>query len=215
MHITYKCCLDAKLAYFEDTYKKTNSTISRRDFDRLISRRLLSKVSITTRIALGMFRHFSINDKLRAIGCDPNNTPMVICNRYANWDYVAEAMSPSIADTMNNVNSYVATAWFPATIQGHLTIENSNVGEAITISTKNKDLIRATIEALMPISDHNTGGVILGTFECVPSQIAGQNVTGERPTFFGVLSLIPSRHSTETINRVVDTHQEMYSNDTE
>lgn len=215
MYITYKCRLDEKLAHFEDTSTKTSSTISRQDFERLLSRRQLSKISTATRIAGAMFQYFSINDKLRKIGCDPTNTPIVICNRYANWDYVAEAMSPSIADTMRGVNSYVATAWFPATVQGHLTIENGNVGEAITISTKDKDLIRATIDALMPTNDQSTGAVILGTFECVPSQIAGQNVTGERPTFFGALSLIRSSDSAETINLAVNTHQEIYSNDTE
>ena len=215
MHNTYKCRLDEKSACFEDIGMKAKNVISRRDFDGLINRRQLNKMSIPTRMATAMFQHFSINDKLRKLSCDPANTPIVICNRYANWDYVAESMSPSITETMDSVNSYVATAWFPATVQGHLTIENGNKGEAITISTKDKDLIRATINALMPTNDQATNAVILGTFEYVPSQIAGQNVIGKRPAFCGALSLIRSSDSSEAINLAINLHQEIYSNDSE
>ncbi len=212
MCITFKCRLDDTSAYFNNTGTDTCDVISRRDFERLLSRRQLSKISTATRIAGAMFRHFSINDKLREMGCDPSNTPLVICNRFANWDYVAEAMSSSVAETMNGVNSYVATAWFPATLQGYLTIENGNIGEAITIATKDKGLICATIEALMPTSGPCPRALILGTFECVPSQIGGRSVTGQRPASFGALSLICATDSTETISTAVHTHQEMYSN---
>lgn len=215
MGITYKCRLDEKLAHLEDTSKKTRNIIPRRDFDRLLSRRQLMKISSATRIAQAMFQYFGINDKLREIDCDPTNTPIVICNRYANWDYVADAMSPCIANTMDGVNSYVATAWFPATVQGHLTIENGNVGEAITISTKDTDLIRATIDALMPANTQGNGALILGTFECVPSKIAGQIVSGKLPAFSGALSLIRSNASAETINLTINSHQELYNYDTE
>ena len=105
----------------------------------------------------------------------------------------------------------MATAWFPATIQGHLTIENGNVGEAITISTKDPELIRATIGALMASNPQGNGAVILGTFECVPGKIAGQAVAGTYPGFFGALSLIASTSSAETINHTINAHQELYS----
>lgn len=215
MNITYKCRLDEKFAYLEDAGKKNINIIARRDFDRLLSRRQLIKISSATRIAQAMFQYFGINDTLRDIGCDPTNTPMVICNRYANWDYVADAMSPCISDTMEGVNSYVATAWFPATIQGHLTIENGNIGEAITISTKDTDLIRATINALMPANAQGNSALILGTFECVPRKIAGQTVFGKIPFPSGALSLIRSNASAETINLTINSHQELYNYVTE
>ena len=211
MNITYKCRLDEKTADLEDVNKGTRNIISRREFDCILSRRQLMKISSATRIALSIFQYFGINEKISEMGCDPTNTPIVICNRYANWDYVADAMSPCITNTMDGVNSYVATAWFPATVQGHLTIENGNVGEAITISTKDTDLIRATIEALMPARNQGNGALILGTFECVPSKIAGLDVSGKPPFFSGVLSLIRSNANTEMIDFTINTHQELYN----
>lgn len=211
MNATYTCRLNEQSAHLEDTAASVKNTIARRDFDRLLSRRQLQKISSATRIAQGMFQYFNINQKLREMGCDPTNSPMVICNRFANWDYVAEAMSPCINSTMDGVNSYVATAWFPATIQGHLTIENGNVGEAITISTKDPELIRATIGALMASNPQGNGAVILGTFECVPRKIAGQALAGTYPGFFGALSLIASISSAETITHTINAHQELYS----
>lgn len=214
MCIVYKCRLDDKSAYFEGHCAEANNTISRRDFERMLSRRQLGKISTATQIACVMFQYFSINDKLREVGCDPTNVPIVICNRYANWDYVAEVMSPSIEETMRGVNSYVATAWFPATVQGHLTIANRNIGEAITISTKDKDMICATIDALMPRGNQSTGAVIMGTFESVPGQIAGRNITGQRLSSFGALSMIRSNDSANNIGLAVHAHQGMYGNDT-
>lgn len=212
MSMTYKCRLYEKFAHMEEISSGTINIINRRDFDCLLNRRQLMKISTATQIALAMFKYFSINDKLCELDCDPTNTPIVICNRYANWDYVADTMSSCIENTMDGVNSYVATAWFPATIQGYLTIENSNVGEGITISTKDTGLISATINALMP---ENHGALILGTFECVPKQLAGQTVTGKFPVFSGALSLIKSSTSAETIDSIINSHQELYNHVTE
>ena len=214
MCITYTCRLDETSAYFVDTATDVCNILSRRDFERMISRRQLNKISNATQIAAAMFRHFSINDKLLEMGSDPSETPLVICNRYANWDYVADVLSSSIAETMHSVNGYVATAWFPATIQGFLTIENGNVGEAITIASQDESLICATIGSLMPTNRQRAGAIVLGTFECVPNKIGGRSVTGQRPTAFGALSLISAKENTTTITATVATHQEMYNNAT-
>lgn len=212
MNLTYTCWLDSKYAYFREVRTKKTDIVSIKEFERYIGRRQFNKLSSATHIAGAIYQKFSISDKLREIGADPTNTPLVVCNRFANWDYVAEIISPSVHETMRRVNSYVATAWFPATLQGYLTIQNGNIGEAITVATDDADMICATIKALISYNIISGGALIFGTFECVPKEIGGINVTGHRSKAFGAISLIQYNATPEAIKSIVLTHQEMYSN---
>ncbi|NMZ00012.1 hypothetical protein HBO04_07770 [Pseudomonas proteolytica] len=212
MGVTFTCRLDDKVASFYDVSSSDLDVVSVKQFEQYIGRRQFNKLSSATHIAGAIFHKYFINDKLREMGGDPANTPLVICNRFANWDYVAEIMSPSSAETMSRVNSYVATAWFPAALQGYLTIQSGNIGEAITISTEDTDMICATIKALMPVNIVGRGALVLGTFECIPNQIGGVDLTGDRPKAFGAISLIKSGDTPEAIRSIVLAHQEMYAN---
>ena len=70
------------------------------------------------------------------------------------------------------VNSYVATAWFPASLQGYLTIEYGNTAEALTLATTDTGIQATAIDSLFrrDINGMRTGCVTVGTFECLPEK---------------------------------------------
>lgn len=180
--------------------------LSATSLTKLVSRRDQKKLPKAAIMAGVLFEHFNMTDLIQSLGGDPHNTPLVICNRYANWDYVSELMAADAVRTAQNVDSYVATAWFPAAVQGYLTIRYGNVGQAITLATEEPDAIAATVEAFMPSS----GVTVLASFESVPAVIGSSAVEGNLPQSFGAISLIPHDHSAEQILSVVKAHQAMY-----
>ena len=212
MCTTYSCLLEKSIARFAQGNLAESDTLSRADFERMVSRRQRPKIATTTHIAAAIFKHFRLNERLEKMECDASNTPILICNRYANWDYVANFMCSEIEPTLERVNNYVATAWFPTTIQGFLTIEYGNIGEAITLATTDTEFLVASIQSLFARDSTGsyTGAVILGTFECLPENIGNQQVTGKRHGAFGAVSLISSNDSDNTIRAAVLEQQEIY-----
>ncbi|PMP42489.1 hypothetical protein [Vibrio splendidus] len=211
---TFQCRLDKDHIIFSEGTDENLEMMSLAELDKLIPRRQRQKLSIATKMAYAIFNQYAINLKLSEMGADPKNTPMVICNRFANWDYVSVAMSSDIATTINNVNNYVATAWFPATVQGFLTIENGNKGEAVTLATQDTDMLLASIESLLDkdSSGNNQGTLIFGTFECLPNEIGGQAISGQSQAF-GAVSLLSRQDTSDTILAVINKHQENYQYD--
>lgn len=190
---------DGQRSYEQETLANASVT-------KLVSRRDQKKLPQASIMAGVLFEYFSLCDLIQSMGGDPHNTPLVICNRYANWDYVCELMAPDAARTSQNVDSYVATAWFPAAVQGYLTIRYGNVGQAITLATEEADAISATVETFRPCS----GVTVLASFESVPLMIGSSIVDGERPRPFAAISLITNDHSAEHIAAMVKAQQAMY-----
>ncbi|EJB0230107.1 hypothetical protein ACUULL_000017 [Vibrio cholerae] len=211
---TFQCRLDDDHIVFSEGTGKNLEVMSLAEFDKLIPRRQRPKLSMATKMAYAIFNQYAINLKLKDMGADPKDTPMVICNRFANWDYVADAMSSDIATTINNVSNYVATAWFPATVQGFLTIENGNRGEAVTLATQDTEMLLASIESLFDKgpSGQKQGALIFGTFECLPKEIGGQAISG-RSQAFGAISLLSGEDTSDTILAAINKHQEIYQYD--
>lgn len=206
MQTTYICVSQQNDVIFETHSDITKMSFT--DFEKLIPRRQRQKIPMTTKMALAIFKKYALDEKLISMGADPKNTPLIICNRYANWDFVADIMVPNIEMTLNNVNSYVATAWFPASIQGFLTIEYGNTGEAITLATEDKTLLTATVENFL--NKKNVHAVILGTFECFPKKIANQNILVGHDFAFGAISLISHQASSDLILSTINIHQGLY-----
>lgn len=206
MQKTYMCVLEEGNIVFKDQFNKTEMTLY--EFEKLIPRRQRQKLPMTSKMALALFKQYALNEKLIEIGTDPKNTPLIICNRYANWDFVSEAMTSDIGMTLNNVNNYVATAWFPASIQGFLTIEYGNTGEAITLATEDKELLSATVESFL--NKKNNRAVILGTFECFPKKIANQEVLEGENFAFGMISIISTETTSDAILPIINLHQGLY-----
>lgn len=211
---TFTCVLSDKQATFADLKGGDVSTMPRKSFDGLIGRRQRGKLSTATRIAGGLYTHFNLTALLEELGADPANTPIVIYNRFANWDYVADAMCDDLRMTLDGVNNYVATAWFPATVQGYLTIEHGNTGEAITIASADPDMKAAAIDGVFgrDASGARKGVVLVGTFETVPGQIGGVTVDDARPCAFGAFSLVTADTTETQIETALSAHQELYSN---
>lgn len=206
MQTTYTCVSEKDNIVFKNQSQNFEMSIS--DFEKLIPRRQRPKIPMTTKMALALFKQYSLDEKLIEIGADPKNTPMIICNRYANWDFVSEAMTPDIGMTLNNVNNYVATAWFPASIQGFLTIEYGNTGEAITLATEDRELLSATVESFL--QNKQSSAIILGTFECFPQKIANQEIIESHDFAFGAISIIPHQTTTDSILSIINLHQGLY-----
>ena len=140
--------------------------------------------------------------------------PLLILNRYANCDYVDGMLHNSVAATVEAINSYVATAWFPASLQGYLTIEYKNHAEALTLATKDIVLQTAAINSLFlrDSSQNKVGGVVVGTFETIPVNIIDHQLSNSKPIAFGALSIISSQDNREKILSVLSKHQELYNN---
>ncbi|MCT2388263.1 hypothetical protein [Erwinia pyrifoliae] len=209
MSKTFTCILNQDVVKFTTSL---DSSMTYGEFDALIPRRQRAKLSITTRFAGGLWQYYDLNKQLEGQDADPKNTPLLILNRYANWDYVTEMMCSDIAVTLEAVNSYVATAWFPASLQGYLTIEQGNKAEAITLATNNVHMQAAAIESLFlrNLQSEKIGAVVVGTFECLPKRIGAHNITDGKPVAFGAFSLISSESSKEDISEILSTHKELY-----
>ena len=213
MCTTYTCLLDGDEAHFSTSSSDQAETVlSRQAFDRIISRRQRGKVSTATRLAAALFEHFKLNDRLRDMRCDPSHTPLIVCNRFAGWDYIARTTCADVEMTLDGINNYMATAWFPAAVQGYLTIEYGNTAQAITLATTDHDLQAATIDAMFArdARGRRAGAVIFGTFECLPGTIGGCDVVGARGAAFGAVSLITSDMDHAAIQSAVATHQNLY-----
>lgn len=212
MSKTFTCILNQDVVKFTNFTTSLASSMTYREFDALIPRRQRAKLSITSRLAGGLWQYYDLNKQLEGQDADPKNTPLLILNRYANWDYVTEMMCSDIAVTLEAVNSYVATAWFPASLQGYLTIEQGNKAEAITLATNNVHMQAAAIESLFlrNLQGEKIGTVVVGTFECLPRRIGAHNITDGKPVAFGAFSLISSESSKEDISEILSTHKELY-----
>lgn len=212
MSKTFTCILNQDVVKFTNFTTSLDSSMTYREFDALIPRRQRAKLSITSRLAGGLWQYYDLNKQLEGQDADPKNTPLLILNRYANWDYVTEMMCSDIAVTLEAVNSYVATAWFPASLQGYLTIEQGNKAEAITLATKNVHMQAAAIESLFlrNLQGEKIGAVVVGTFECLPKRIGAHNITDGKPVAFGAFSLISSESSKEDISEILSAHKELY-----
>lgn len=206
MQSTYICMLENEKIVFK--HQNQHKTISLSEFEKLIPRRQRQKVPMTTKMALALFKQFALEKELVKYGANPQKTPLIVCNRYANWDFVSDAMSSDVGITLNNVNNYVATAWFPASIQGFLTIEYGNKAEAITLATTDKKVLLATVQSFLDKKDIQA--IILGTFECFPKTIANQQILKNDSFAFGALTIIPSNTNFNSIQTILNLHQGLY-----
>ncbi|QDW31682.1 hypothetical protein FFE93_000490 [Yersinia sp. KBS0713] len=212
MSETFTCILKQDVVELTDFTTSVVSSVAYREFDALIPRRQRAKLSVATRLAGGLWQYYRLNGRLESQDADPKNTPLLILNRYANWDYVTEMMCSDIAVTLEAVNSYVATAWFPASLQGYLTIEQSNKAEALTLATNNTHIQAAAVDGLFQrnLQGAKIGTVVVGTFECIPGQIGVHPIANGKPVAFGAFSLISSGDSEADIIATLSTHQELY-----
>ncbi|EJR1734663.1 hypothetical protein AO411_2021080 [Salmonella enterica subsp. enterica serovar Sarajane] len=215
MSETFRCVLHKDFAELKDSTTATVTPVARKDFEALTPRRQRSKLPVASRMAGGIWQHYDLSRRLAMLDADPQETPLLILNRYANWDYVSDMMCDDVAVTLENVNSYVATAWFPASLQGYLTIEQGNRAEAITLATKDIDMQATAIEGLFlrNLQDEKVGAVVVGTFESIPEKIGRHCIVHGKPAAFGAFSLISSLDSKTAIIAALATHQELYHHD--
>lgn len=215
MSETFSCVLHRDFAELRESATAAVTPVARKDFEVLIPRRQRGKLPTASRMAGGLWQHYDLSRRLVALDADPKETPLLILNRYANWDYVADMMCDDVAVTLESVNSYVATAWFPASLQGYLTIEQGNCAEAITLATKDIDMQAAAIEGLFlrDLRGEKVSAVVVGTFESIPEKIGHHGVIHGKPTSFGAFSLISSQDSENAIIAALTIHQELYHHD--
>ena len=152
-----------------------------------------------------LFEHFQLNAAIRDLGGNPRNIPLLVRNRFANWDHVADAMAPSPEITARGIDSYVATAWFPAAVQGYLTIRYGNMAQAVTVSTQSTQIVATMADHLRLGA---AGGMaVLASLECVPKRVGQSPVTGDLPEWFGAVSLITGHNTLDDIETALSQHQ--------
>lgn len=210
---TYRCFLNSDNV--ELICDQERKTLTLREFDALILRRDRPKLPVNNKMAGAMWKHFGLHKRLEQLDGDPTLTPLLILNRFANWDYVAEMMCGSQSAILEAVNSYVATAWFPASLQGYLTIGYGNTAEALTLATTDTGIQAAAIDSLFrrDINGMRTGCVIVGTFECLPEKIGSSRLSTGSIAAFGALSIVLSQDSESTVMETLTVHKELYPHD--
>ncbi|MEQ1977501.1 MULTISPECIES: hypothetical protein [unclassified Xenorhabdus] len=212
MSETFTCILKRDVVELTNLTTAVTSLVTYREFDAQLPRRQRPKLSSATRLAGGLWQYYDLNQRLEKLDANPQKTPLLILNRYANWDYVMEVMSSDIAVTLDGVNSYVATAWFPASLQGYLTIEQGNKAEALTLATSNICIQAAAIDSLFQqnLEGERVGAVVVGTFECIPKRIGTRSITEGKSAAFGAFSLISSEDNEADIFATLSIHKELY-----
>lgn len=215
MSETFSCVLHPDFAELKESATATVTSVARKCFEARIPRRQRGKLPVASRMAGGIWQHYDLSRRLAMLDADPKETPLLILNRYANWDYVADMMCNDVAITLESINSYVATAWFPASLQGYMTIEQGNRAEALTLATKDIDMQTAAIEGLFlrNLQGEKVGAVVVGTFEAIPEKIGRHCIVHGKPVAFGAFSLISSQDSETAIIAALTIHQELYHND--
>ncbi|MEO9514575.1 MAG: hypothetical protein ABJH45_02405 [Paracoccaceae bacterium] len=179
--------------------------LSAREIGKFVPRREQRKIPQAAIMAGVLFEHFELNSMIRDLGGNPERIPLVVCNRFANWDHVADAMAPSPVVTASGIDSYVATAWFPAAVQGYLTIRYSNTAQAVTLSTTSNPIIATTVDHLR--HDAVGGMAVLASFEYVPKRVGQSPVAGDVPQLFGAVSLITAKDSVVEIETALSQHR--------
>ncbi|GAA4666735.1 hypothetical protein [Bartonella pachyuromydis] len=192
--------------------QKNKKILSLSEVESLISRRQRSKLSFSNRLAGSLWKYFNLSEHLEQQGGDPYNTPLLILNRYANWDYVSEIMCKDPNVMLQGVTNYIATAWFPSSLQGYLTIEYNNRAEALTLATTDIDIQTASVNELFLKNSFGQkyGNLIIGTFECLPKYIGTNSLEIKRTIAFGAFSLISSQSTKSEIIKTLSFHQELY-----
>lgn len=215
MSETFSCVVHHDVVELSESATGTVTHVARKDFEALIPRRQRGKLPAATRMAGGVWQHYRLDQRLARLDADPKETPVLILNRYANWDYVADMMCDDVAVTLESVNSYVATAWFPASLQGYLTIEHGNRAEALTLATKDIDMQAAAIDGLFlrDLQNNKIGAVVVGTFEAIPEKVGRHDIVQGKPAVFGAFSIFSSQDSETAIVAALTTHQELYHHD--
>lgn len=179
--------------------------LTAREIGKFVPRREQRKIPQTAIMAGVLFEHFELNTMIRDLGSDPEQIPLVVCNRFANWDHVADAMAPSPEVTARGIDSYVATAWFPAAVQGYLTIRYGNTAQAINLSTKSNPIVATMVDHMR--QGASGGMALLASLEYVPKQIGQSPVSGDVPELFGAVSLIAEQDSVVDIEVALLQHQ--------
>lgn len=212
MSETYTCILRQDVVELNDIASATTTTMDCREFEALTPRRQRAKLACSARLAGGLWQHYGLRDRLEQNDADPQNTPLLVLNRYANWDYVAQMMCSDIAVTLEAVNSYVATAWFPASLQGFLTIAQGNKAEALTLATRNIHLQAAALDSLFQRTQQGekAGLVMVATFESLPSPPSPCAISQSNVAAFGAFSLVSSAESATDILTTLAIHKELY-----
>ncbi|WP_375696637.1 hypothetical protein [Bartonella sp. AP331QHHD] len=208
---TFSCYLK-KNSMIMFCYQKNKKILSLSEVESLISRRQRSKLSFSNRLAGSLWEYFNLSEYLEQQGGDPHNTPLLILNRYANWDYVSEIMCKDQNIMLQGVTNYIATAWFPASLQGYLTIEYNNRAEALTLATTDIDIQIASVNELFLKNSFGQkyGNLIIGTFECLPKYIGTNALEIKRTIAFGAFSLISSQATKSEIIKTLSFHRELY-----
>ncbi len=105
---------------------------------------------------------FTLVDKIqKALHTELDNTAIFVANQYAGWTYGGPQLDAVIQGGMNKVQTFQATAWFPAAIQGEISIEHKTSGIAKTFSSGSWSAVHA-LEALFMSSSDFSSALLIG-----------------------------------------------------
>jgi hypothetical protein len=115
----------------QDGSNRTVRTIDDDVIARVVRPRTLRKLDRFCRIGLTLMD--ALGDTLD--GADRDRTGLLIGNDLGGWGYVEEQLNALIATHQESaINPYVATAWFPAAVQGEISIAHDLRGYSKTFS---------------------------------------------------------------------------------
>ena len=161
-------------------YKKNIKTIIEKNKEQVLDylgKRYVKKIDSAVQLSL-----FSTESLMKKINLSPEQkekTGVFLGNNYAGWAYVENQMYGLYTGEDNAINSYVATAWFPAAAQGELSIRNNLFGISKTFSLDQLSSAVALDFAIDMLHSKKIDYAITGGHESLTSPIIISSLAAE------------------------------------
>lgn len=130
----------------------------------ILSRRKLKKIDKFTAMAYEAIAD-TIDDKM-----DLEKTGLIVGNNFAGWGYVEDQMPGLYEGDFDAINPYVATAWFPAAVQGEVSIDYGLLGYSKTVTSGDLSAAFALEHAMHMIKRNKLETVICGGVEALATK---------------------------------------------
>lgn len=173
---------------FNQTNKKENSTCLQcadEVIDAGFDKRYGVKLSRFSKLALITADAIFQNKKIDFKNVDLNKMGIFLGNNFAGWDYVENQIYDLHTKSMNAINPYVATAWFPAAAQGEISINSKIYGHSKTFACDSLSAVLAIEYACDLLNQNKLDYALAGGAESLisPTLISalnGMNITSNQ-----------------------------------
>ena len=143
----------------------------------MLSKRYYKKIDLLSAISLYSIKQCQLQSGLEK----DENAGLLIGNIYGGWGYVENQLSYLYGEhsDFDSVNAYVATAWFPACVQGEVSISYKLGGYSKTFSACNLSSAYAIEHAIDMLTNNHLAVAYCGGVETLKPSIVRDTVANK------------------------------------